>query len=435
MFGIGTACAIIAISTLSPAGALVLALAILAYASSIASAALGASLTDATLAHDLERLHAVFGPPRPADAAPKAFHAALRHNEHPAPPCGIDDDDNNTWCRRIARALGGDRLRAGVRLVDPRLQTPGFTSSIIGALLFPSAFSSCERHVVHAVAAALGAHQAEDGRGRRAATATTTRVLEVGSGAGHCTLAMASLLLPAAEYEFHGIDIAPQRVELARERARAFPNVRFHVADAAYPASYRMPAASEEGSAAGAPRCPPPPPVVFDVILAVESAQHLDTHHAMRAFLTQAANHLGDAAPAGRVIIVDLFRSEHFDQSPPDQQRAARFAERALRVARLRPMSEWVEAAHAAGLRLVHMEDLTPQAMPTLTLAWRCAHAVLRHAPAWAVRRIRAAIGEGAVDPPFLFAAAAPHALRDRASAMYGAIVFAKGRATEDDAR
>jgi hypothetical protein len=106
-----------------------------------------------------------------------------------------------------------------------------------------------------------------------------------------------------------------------------------------------------------------------------------------------------------------------------------RLAERAFSIRRMRPMSEWIEGAHAAGLQLKRLEDLTPQALPFWTLGWRVAHAVLQHAPAWVVRRLRASAYTARSTDNLLTVATVAHAMRGRAAAVYGVMVFGKGAA------
>ena len=72
------------------------------------------------------------------------------------------------------------------------------------------------------------------------------------------------------------------------------------------------------------------------------------------------------------------------------------------------------------------MEDLTAQALPFWTLGWRFAHAILHHAPAWVIRRLRATPFIGRSTDNLLAVATVAHAMRDRASAVYGVMVFAK---------
>jgi SAM-dependent methyltransferase len=230
-----------------------------------------------------------------------------------------------------------------------------------------------------------------------------THILEIGFGRGYCTLLLAGLL-PASDFEFHGLDIVERHVDVARADAAKYPNVRFHHGDAAATTMYaKMPS--------------------FDVIFAIESLCHMDSPERMRCLLTNASKHL---LPGGCVVIIDGFRSETFGQSPPDQQLAMRLAERAFGIQRMHPMSEWIEAAYPTGLALKRLDDLTAHAIPFWTLGWRFAHAFLRHAPVWVIRRLRATPYTARSTDNLLAVATVAHAMRNRASAVYGVMVFGK---------
>ena len=231
-----------------------------------------------------------------------------------------------------------------------------------------------------------------------------TKVLELGFGRGYCTLMLAGLL-PPTEFEFHGIDIVQRHVDVARRDGAKYPNVYFHYGDAVLSSSYRLLST---------------PVTTFDIIFAVESLCHVSNVHNL---LSNAAKYL---SPGGLIVIIDGFRSETFTESPPDQQLAMRLAERAFNIQTMHPMSEWIEAAYPAGLELKRLDDLTTQALPFWTLGWRFAHALLRHAPAWVIRRLRATPYTARSTDNLLAVATVAHAMRNRASALYGVMVFAK---------
>jgi len=239
-------------------------------------------------------------------------------------------------------------------------------------------------------------------------TTRPVRVLELGAGRGYCTLLLAGLFHPTSDFQFFGVDRVQRHVEVARTDALDYTNVYFYRGDAAHTSSFQ----------------PYRSTAPFDVVFSVEAACHLDHPEAMRAFLTNTANHL---APDGRLILIDGFRSENFSTAPPDQQLAMRLAERAFSIRRMHSMSEWIEAAHAAGLQIKRVEDLTPQALPFWTLGWRVAHAVLHHVPAWVIRRLRASAYTAKSTDNLLAVATVAHAMRKRAAGVYGVMVFGKG--------
>ncbi len=252
------------------------------------------------------------------------------------------------------------------------------------------------RQVMYVLNAVAGVHAVKNEGGR-----TTTKVLEIGFGRGYCTLMLAGLL-PAAEFEFHGIDVVHRHVDVARMDGAKYPNVFFRHGDASMPSSYGD--------------------QLFDVIFAVESLCHIDNMHNL---ITSASRNL---SPKGRLIIVDGFRSENFSQSPPDQQLAMRLAERAFGINRMRPMSEWIEAAYPVGLELKRLDDLTMQALPFWTLGWRFTHALFQHVPAWVIRHLRDSPYTARSTDNLLAVATVAHAMRNRAAAVYGVMEFVNTR-------
>ena len=373
MFGIGTFTTLLTISLMGPKFCIALAAIVIATLASLMASFHSARLSDATLAQDLARLQPAFDtktllvqpPPNQLDVI--AYYTDTTDRDY-----------------RVLSWFMGQGLHTSLTAQLP-----------VG--------SSNERQAMY-VANSLAVV--------RAATTTTapTRVLEVGSGRGYCTLMLAGLFTPASDFEFHGVDLLKRHIDVARRDAadHHYTNVNFHQGDAAMTASFR----------------PYTSTAPFDLIFGVEALCHLDTPYSLSAFLTNAANHL--AHGHGRLIIIDGFRSENFTSAPADQQLAMRLAERAFCVKRMRPMSEWIEAAYAAGLRLERLEDLTHQALPFWTVGWRVAHALLRHTPAWVIRRLRATPYTAKSTNNLLAVATVAHAMRTRGAAVYGVMVFAK---------
>ena len=370
MFGIGTLTSLLALSLMGPKLCTCLATVAIAWVASLVVSAYRARLSDATLAQDLTHLKPAFD-----------TDALLEHN-----PTREDVDAYYTHTTdrdyRVLEWFVGPGLHTRLSAKHPIHSHTGTARQVM--------------YVANAVA--IAHHQ----------STKTVRVLELGSGRGHCTLLLAGLFHPASEFQFFGVDRVQRHVEVARNNALDYTNVHFRLGDAAHTSSFQPYLSTAS----------------FDVIFAIEAACHLDHPEAMRAFLTNTANHL---APEGRLILIDGFRSENFSAAPPNQQLAMRLAERAFSIRRMRAMSEWIEGAHAAGLRLKSLEDLTPQALPFWTLGWRVVHAVLHHTPAWVIRRLRASAHTAKSTNNLLAVATVAHAMRDRAAAVYGVMVFAKG--------
>ena len=263
------------------------------------------------------------------------------------------------------------------------------------------------RQVMYVLNALAGVHAVKNQKSNGKAVVVKTNVLEIGIGHGFCTLMLAGLL-PRDEFEFYGMDVVKRHVDIAKKDGVKYPNVHFHIGDAAAASSFRSMA---------------PQPPSFDLIFGVESFCHIDTTDRMNTLFSNVATHL---TTDGRLIIVDGFRSENFSQSPPDQQLAMRLAERAFGIQKIHPMSQWIEAAYPVGLELKRLEDLTAQALPFWTFGWRFAHAIIHHAPAWVIRRLRAAPFIARSTDNLLAVATVAHAMQNRAAAVYGVMVFAK---------
>ena len=370
MFGIGTLTTLLALSLMGPKLCICLATVVMAWLASLVISAYRARLSDATLTQDLALLEPAFD-----------TDALLEHT-----PTREDTDEYYT------RTTDRD-YRARAWFVGPGLHTRLSAKHPIGPHV------GTARQVMYvANEVAIAHHQ----------STKPVRVLELGAGRGYCTLLLAGLFQPASDFQFFGVDRVQRHVEVARNDALDYTNVHFRQGDAAHTSSFQ-------------PYLSTTP---FDVVFAIEAVCHLDHPEAMRAFLTNTANHL---APDGRLILIDGFRSENFSTAPPDQQLAMRLAERAFSIRRMHSMSEWIEGAHAAGLQLKRIEDLTPQALPFWTLGWRVAHAVLHHSPAWVIRRLRASPYMAKSTDNLLAVATVAHAMRNRAAGVYGVMVFGKG--------
>ena len=260
------------------------------------------------------------------------------------------------------------------------------------------------RQVMYVLNALVGVHAIKNHQG--GGGAVKTKVLEIGFGHGFCTLMLAGLL-PHDEFEFYGIDIVKRHVDIAKTNGANYPNVHFRVGDAAAASSYW-----------GLGQRPS-----FDIIFGVESFCYIDTAERMRTLFSNVATHL---TSEGRLIIIDGFRSEKFTQSPPDQQLAMRLAERAFGIQEMHSMGQWTVIAYANGLELKRIEDLTTQAIPFWTLGWRFAHAIIHHAPAWVIRRLRATPFIARSTDNLLAVATVAHAMQNRAAAVYGVMVFSR---------
>jgi SAM-dependent methyltransferase len=372
MFGAGIACLLLVIHTIMSPAILCISISIVAaFVASFLSAAYMAELSDKTLAQDLQLIKGAFDTDALLANTPTQRDMVSYYTR-------TTDLDYSFLALFIGPGLH-TRLRANY----PILSHTGNARQVMYALTEITAVRA----------------------GRRRNPEQKTKVLELGFGRGYCTLMLAGLL-PPTEFEFHGIDLVQRHVDIARADAAEYPNVHFKHGDAALSSSY-------DGLL--------PDDAAFDVIFAIESLCHTDNNT-----LATVAQRL---TPGGRLVIIDGFRSENFAQAPANQQLAMRLAERAFSLVHpMRPYSEWVEEAYPAGLELKSLNDLTAHALPFWTLGWRFAHAFLRHAPAWVIRRLRATPYTARSTDNLLAVATVAHAMRDRASAAYGVLVFSKKR-------
>jgi SAM-dependent methyltransferase len=375
MFRIGTLSVLILYTMIGPTISLIIIAIAVAYVTSVFVTVYKAELTPATLTKDLALIKNAFNTDAIISSTPTkqdviSYYTTTTNRDY-----------------RLLELFAGPGLHTRLCVDYPILHHTGNA-----------------RQVMYVLNALAGVHALKTQKSN--APVAKTKVLEIGFGHGFCTLMLAGLL-PHEEFEFHGIDLVKRHVDIARKEGANYPNVHFHMGDAATASSYTGIFSQHS----------------FDIIFGVESFCHIDTTERMRNIISNVALHL---TFKGRLIVIDGFRSENFSQSPPDQQLAMRLAERAFGIREMHPMSQWVEVAYPAGLELKGMEDLTTQALPFWTLGWRFAHAILHHAPAWVIRRLRATPFIGRSTDNLLAVATVAHAMRDRASAVYGVMVFAK---------
>ena len=230
------------------------------------------------------------------------------------------------------------------------------------------------------------------------------KVLEVGSGKGSNSVYLADLF---PEAHFMGIDLVEEHVTYANEyaKARGIPNVVFSRDNASDPSNITQ--------AAG----------LFDVIFGIESFCHIvDSEECLSSFMSFAMHSL---KPGGRLVIVDGFRSECFDQVPKNVQQAMMLAESGFRVRAMTPKSSWRSLASATGLHLIDDSDLTAEVLPFWTLGWKVAHTILAFPP-WILRTyIESSSASSETGANFVSVAMTAYAM-SLGSAEYGVLVFKK---------
>jgi len=219
------------------------------------------------------------------------------------------------------------------------------------------------------------------------------KVLEIGSGKGHCSLWLANAI---HDVHFTGVDLLQRHVQAANAAKGELRNVAFVHGDAAN--------IGEEH---------------YDLIFGVESLCHLDTQLKMQQFIRRAAVKL---SAGGRLIVIDGFRSATFHNASADQQLAMQLAEYGFRIQQMHSKSDWIDACAASGLSLVENLDLTAQALPFWVFGWRASRVLLRF-PRF-VRWLTSVRPQTAAN--LLSVATTAHAMRDSGAAEYGVLVFTR---------
>lgn len=213
-------------------------------------------------------------------------------------------------------------------------------------------------------------------------------VLDIGCGRGYGTAYLASCLPTVC---FFGVDMVSRHIQAARQ-------LRCQNAAFVQDEAIRFLAVA---------------PARFDVVYGLESLCHMDSMAKMRAFMIRCR---GVLEPGGRLVIVDRFRSAAFERASADQQLALGLAECGFRIRNMPSKSDWIMEAALYGFKLERNLDLTADAMPFWTRGWKITRVLLR----LGVARVLPA--ESAAN--LMAVATIAHAMRDRAAAEYGMLVF-----------
>lgn len=233
---------------------------------------------------------------------------------------------------------------------------------------------------------------------REVASTGAKEVLEFGSKKGAVTLQLAQLF---PSVRFHGAEHLQANVDAAN-KAKDFwglSNSRFFCTTAADFAKHVC--------------------NKVDLIFAVESVHHLDTHKNMAAFFRQAASCI---APSGRLVVVDYYQSSTYDAATPNQRLAMQLAESAAMKKHTSTRLEWVNVAANYGFVTRSHTDLTNLALPYWTSLWRVSRVVL------SIPLLRSLLIRSSPRLARLLLASCTmtHALRDKGAAEFGVMVFVK---------
>jgi SAM-dependent methyltransferase len=185
-----------------------------------------------------------------------------------------------------------------------------------------------------------------------AATASAKDVLEVGSGKGFNSVFLARRNPHVA---FVGVDLTPLHVEMAMRRGDGLPNLRFVEGD--FHAMTSIADASVD--------------VVFDV----EAGCYSDTPAKLRTHLSEVHRVLRSG---GTFVTFNYCRASRFEALSPKARLTVKLIERAWVIEQLHRESDWDDAAHRVGLRLVERRDLRAAATPSIVRLYRQARMFYR---------------------------------------------------------
>jgi SAM-dependent methyltransferase len=179
------------------------------------------------------------------------------------------------------------------------------------------------------------------------------RVLEIGFGKGANSLYLAQQC-PAVQFD--GVDLLNEHTEFAWSLARQTgqQNVSFATLNVL----------TEDI----------PEKDYYDVVFGIESLCHMDSEEAILRFFSFAKEKL---KKGGKVVIVDGFRSTHFDQQPEEVKLALRLAERGFRIRQLFSKTRWIQLAQYHGFAYIEEKEWTHDALPFWNTGWFLIHSLL----------------------------------------------------------
>eukprot|EP00740_Mantoniella_antarctica_P013293 CAMPEP_0181385282 /NCGR_PEP_ID=MMETSP1106-20121128/22470_1 /TAXON_ID=81844 /ORGANISM="Mantoniella antarctica, Strain SL-175" /LENGTH=355 /DNA_ID=CAMNT_0023505319 /DNA_START=201 /DNA_END=1265 /DNA_ORIENTATION=- len=182
-----------------------------------------------------------------------------------------------------------------------------------------------------------------------------SNVLEVGFGKGSNSVFLRSLKPSGAN--FFALDVVPAHVKYAKAYAAGlgYDDIEFHLGDASDPPS--------EITAN-----------TYDLIFGVESFCHLDNDKMVEGFLSFASKQL---APGGKIVIVDGFRADNFDQLSTETRRAMELSESGFRIRRMPSKALWKKLSARKGFVSLDDIDLTLESLCFWKLGWKLGHIVL----------------------------------------------------------
>jgi ubiquinone/menaquinone biosynthesis C-methylase UbiE len=164
-------------------------------------------------------------------------------------------------------------------------------------------------------------------------------VLEVGCGKA---LNLRYLAERHPQVQFHGTDVTPLHLHLARERTQHLSNVEIMDGDH---------------------RDLPLPDASVDVIYAIETLCYLDTAEKLSAFFNHAARVL---RPNGRLVVFDFYRADAFSKEPPSSRYAVTIVETAFVISEFARTKDFENIAASQGLPSTERRNFNAAVLPMI---------------------------------------------------------------------
>lgn len=181
-------------------------------------------------------------------------------------------------------------------------------------------------------------------------------VLELGSGRGFNCLWLAQRCAAA---NFHGVDLTPENVEIASQRAARYTNATFTVDD--FHALHTVDSSS------------------IDLAYDVEAGCYADSRAKLDAMFGAVARVL---RPGGRLAVWGYYLPNDFADRSELQQRTVALIAMSWRVHQFPELAIWDELAGAHGFRFVSASDRGVSIMPSVRRLYRQARLYYRVRPA-----------------------------------------------------
>lgn len=178
---------------------------------------------------------------------------------------------------------------------------------------------------------------------------SNTLTLEVGCGKGANSIFLSSLF---PDSNFIACDLLDSHIEYAKTKNKN-KNIEFVHSNVL---EMHLPISS------------------VDIVFGIESFCHLDSIPQMHAFLKKTHSFL---KPRGKIIIVDAFRTNNFNQQSKNVQCAMTLAESAFKINIMNSKQTWINTAKSYNFSLLSTINLTDNALPFWIMGQKVARLLL----------------------------------------------------------